>query len=458
MSIMKCFGKDIEMTRKRHGYGKYYKEKYEKGAKKMEKKITTVVLGCGDRATVYCEEGVLNAKKMEIVAAIDPDAERLRYMQEHFGVAEEKCYHDMQDVLAQGRIADCVINGTMDQIHIKTAIPFLEQGYHMLMEKPITNNKEDLLKIRDTANENHCDLMICHVLRYAPFYRKAREIIDSGVLGEIMNIQTAERVGAFHSSVAFLRGKWADCGSSLLLAKCCHDIDLLCWLNSKTVPATVYSNGGRNYFVPKKAPKGAGTRCLVDCPEEVRKNCIYDVQSMYLDNCQLPWYPWQCTGKNWQDVTDEEKVESLKTYNPHGRCVYKCEQVIVDHQNVSITFEDGSTAIHTLNLGAQHAGRHLWIQGTKGELEGEAADGILTLYEYDKKTSEYKKTEFNFNETSGETNGHFGGDRRLINDFCDLIEGKQPSVSCTSINDSVWGHLTCYAGDKSQETGEVCSV
>ena len=422
-------------------------------------KIKVVVIGCGDRATVYCEEGVNKLKKMKIVAAIDPDEERLRYMREHFNVNEEQCYTNMQDVLSQGKIADCVINGTMDQLHLETTIPFLEQGYHMLLEKPIVNNKEDLIKIRDTANANDCKLMICHVLRYAPFYRKVKELISSGELGEVMNIQTTERVGAFHSSVSFIRGKWAseaECGSSLLLAKCCHDIDVICWLNGGTTPQKVYSHGGRNYFLPEKAPEGAGCRCLVDCPEEVRENCVYDVQSMYLDNCQLPWYPWQCTGKNWEDVTDEEKVESLKTYNPHGRCIYKCGGDLVDHQNVSITFADGSTAVHTLTMGAMHPGRSIWVQGTKGEVEGYVMDGILRLAKYDKKTSTWIETVFNFNDVEGETGGHFGGDKGLVMDFCELMEGIQPSISCTSIDDSMWGHLTCYAGDEAQKKqGEV---
>ena len=421
-------------------------------------KITAVVIGCGDRAEVYCEVGVNQLKKLEIVAAIDPNPERLRYMQEHFGVSKEHCYYDMKDVLAKGRIADCVINGTMDQLHFETTIPFLKQGYHMLLEKPIVNNREELLKIKDTANENHCKLMICHVLRYAPFYYKIRELIDSGELGEIMNTQTSERIGAYHSSVSFLRGKWADCGSSLLLAKCCHDIDLICWLNAGTVPKTVSASGGRNYFIAEKAPKGSGTRCLVDCPQEVRENCIYDAKVMYLDNDLLPWYPWQCTGKNWQEVTEEEKVESLKTYNPHGRCVYKCEDVIVDHQNVTITFANGATAVHTLIMGAMRPGRHIWVQGTLGEVEGWAADGVLYLRKFNKKTAGYTETTYNFNDTEGETGGHFGGDKGLVADFCDLIEGNQPSVSCTSIDDSIWGHLTCFAGDRSQEEGKVTEV
>ena len=420
-------------------------------------KIKAIVIGCGDRATVYCEEAVNQLHRMEVVAAIDPDPERLRYMRERFGVKEEQCYTNMEDVLAQGRIADCVINGTMDQIHMQTCIPFLEQGYHMLLEKPIVNNEKDLLKVRDTAKANNCKMMICHVLRYAPFYRKIKELLLAGTIGEVMNIQTTERVGAFHSSVAFIRGKWAseeECGSPLLLAKCCHDIDLICWLNNSTVPESVHSHGGRNYFLPEKAPKGAGTMCLVDCPQEVRDKCVYDVQSMYLDNCTLPWYPWQCTGKNWQEVTHEEKVESLKTYNPHGRCAYKCGGDIVDHQNVMITFADGSTAVHSLLLGSMRAGRSIWIQGTLGEIEGWISDGLLHLYQYDKKTSQYTETTFNFNDTEGETGGHFGGDRGLASDFCDLIQGEEPSVSCTSIDDSVWGHLTCYAVDEAQKRRE----
>lgn len=420
-------------------------------------KIKVVVVGCGDRATVYCEEAVNQLHRMEVVAAIDPNPERLRYMRENFGVKEEQCYTNMQEVLSQGRIADCVINGTMDQMHVETTIPFLEQGYHMLLEKPVVNNKEDLFKIRDIAEKNGCKLMVCHVLRYAAFYRKAKELISAGAIGEIMNIQMSERVGAFHSSVSYLRGKWAneaECGSSLLLAKCCHDTDLLCWLNNTTEPVSVFSNGGRDYFLPEKAPKGAGTRCLVDCPEEIRQNCVYDVQSMYLDNCLMPWYPWQCTGKNWQEVTDEEKVESLKTYNPHGRCVYKCGGDIVDHQNVIVSFANGSTAVHTVILGSMNPGRNLWIQGTLGEIEGWIGNGMIRHYEYNKQTSECKFTDYRFNETEGETGGHFGGDKGLIADFCDLIDGVEPSISCTAIDDSIWGHYVCYAADESLEKGE----
>ena len=234
-----------------------------------------------------------------------------------------------------------------------------------------------------------------------------------------------------------------------------QNVGLICWLNNSTTPKKVFSHGGRDYFLAEKAPKNAGNRCLVDCPDEVRKKCVYDVQSMYLDNSRLPQYPWQCTGKNWEDVTFEEKVESLKTYNPHGRCIYKCEGDLIDHQNVSITFADGSTAVHSLALGAMRPGRSIWVQGTEGEAEGWVADGVLYLRKYDKVTSRYLETSYNFKDKEGEEGGHFGGDKGLVADFCDLITGREPSISCTSIEDSIWGHLVCFRADEAQRTEQV---
>ena len=170
---------------------------------------------------------------------------------------------------------------------------------------------------------------------------------------------------------------------------------------------------------------------------------------MYLDNCLLPWYPWQCTGKNYQDVTMEEKIESLKTYNPHGVCAYKAGGDIVDHQNVVVKFKNGSTAEHTLILGCMKAGRSIFISGTLGEIEGNVEDGIFFLRKYDKKTSTYTERRFDFNDTEGETGGHFGGDRGLVSDFCGVMLGKKPSFSYTSIENSVIGHLLVYAADES---------
>lgn len=423
-------------------------------------KIKIIVVGCGDRATVYCHEGYDNLKRIEIVACVDPDSERLKYMRENFGVPGNMCFTDIDGVLKLGKIADAVINGTMDNLHLETALPFLRQGYHMLLEKPLVNNKEDLLLLKKTADENGVKLMTCHVLRYAPFYKKVKELIAEGKIGKIQSIATSERVGAYHSSVSYIRGKWNSekkCGSSLLLAKCCHDMDLICWLNNSTAPAEVYSNGARTYFNIENAPEGCGERCLVDCPKEIREKCVYEAEAMYIKNTVLPWYPWQCTGKNYEDVTTEEKYESLKTYNPHGRCVFKCDGDLLDHQNVAVKFSNGSTANHLLVLGAMKPTRTIFVTGTEGEIEGDPS-GELILRKFDKTTDFFTEEKVSFEDKFGETGGHYGGDRGLVADFINYIEGKKPSISCTDISDSINGHLTVFAADESVKTDRTVFI
>ena len=419
-------------------------------------KLKVILVGCGDRACVYAHFGVHELKEMEIVAAVDPDPARRQYVHDNFGLPLDKCYSEISEVLCQGKIADVVINGTMDSLHVSTSLPFLKQGYDMLLEKPITNNEKDLLDLAEVAKENKCKLVICHVLRFAPFYQAIKKLILSGVIGEIMNINTSERVGAYHSSVSYLRGKWNSeekCGSSFLLAKCCHDLDLITWFNNSTRPVMTYSDGGRNYFNRENAPKGAGERCLVDCPKEIREKCIYDAEYMYIKNSILPWYPWQCTGKNYEDVTLEEKIESLKTYNPHGRCVYKCDGDILDHQQVVVKFANGSTACHTLVLGAMKAERTIYVSGTKGEIEGDLSADKFELRTYDKDSAGYSTKIYDFKNVNHETSQHFGGDKGLVHDFVNYLKGGETSVSTTVIEDSLIGHFVVFDANESIKEG-----
>ena len=421
-------------------------------------KLKAIIVGCGDRSCVYADFGVNNLHAFDVVAAVDPNMERLRYAHEHFNVPIDCCYRDIEQVLSQGKIADFVINGTMDSLHVQTSLPFLEQGYDMLLEKPLTNNEEDLLLLANTAKKHDCKLMVCHVLRFSPFYREIKKTILSGEIGEVININTSERVGAYHSSVSYVRGKWNSeekCGSSLLLAKCCHDIDLITWFNNNTKPVSVYSCGERAYFNEKDAPEGSGTRCMVDCPKHIREKCIYDAEDMYIKNSILPWYPWQCTGKNYQDITLEEKIESLKTYNPHGRCIYKCGGDLLTNQEVVIKFANGSIACHTLVLGAMKADRTIHILGTRGEIEGSVVTGKLYIRTFNKQSAGYDERKVNFNETQGETGGHFGGDQGLVVDLVSYLSGGETSVSTTTIQDSLIGHLIVYDADKSIKTKSI---
>ncbi len=430
----------------------------------MKKQVTAIIVGCGHRARFYASYANDYPENLKIVAIVDPDDNVRELTKKEFSVPEEMCFSDMSEVLKLGKIADCVINGTMDNIHIETSIPFLEQGYDMLLEKPITNNAKDLKKLRDVVRKYGNKVMICHVLRYSEFYKTAKEIINSGEIGEVVHVETTERVGVAHNAISFIRGKWKDeqeCGSTMLLQKCCHDIDLACWLNNASKPKKVSSFGGRNFIIPEKAPEGAGTRCMVDCP--LVETCQYSAKLMCIDCNYLSFYPWQCTGKEESQLTKEEKIQSLKTNNPQGLCAYKAGATVVDHQTVNIEFENGSTASHGMLCSAQRAGRSLMVLGTKGEIEGWAGDGKLYVRTFDVENrcniDKGKERVIDFNaKDQSEKGGHFGGDYLLAVDFVKYMQGETPSISCTSIEDSVNGHLCVYAADISRQQERVVYI
>ena len=421
----------------------------------MKKKITAIVVGFGDRSGIYVREGYKHRpEEFEVVGVVDPDDVRLKLAKDTYSLDDSMLYHSIDEVLSQGKIADCVINGTMDQYHIETSIPFLKQGYDMLLEKPVCNNLEDLMMIRNTAEEYGCKLIICHVLRYSPFYALIKKIIDSGEIGTIMSMETSERVGVAHSSVSYIRGKWnkeSYCGSGMLLAKCCHDIDLACWLNNATKPVKVISVGGRDFVKPTYAPEGAGERCMVDCPHN--GTCKYSAENLYIKHETLPWLPFQCTGRLHTDLTREEKIESLKTNNPHGVCAYKTDMDIVDHQTVTIQFANGSTLNHTMTQGSMRAGRNIFIQGTDGEIEGWAETGEFVVRTWDYDSKSYIEKKYDMKAEGNNERGHFGGDKAIVMDFINYLQGEPASISCTHITDSIYGHMSVYAAEKSRLSG-----
>ncbi len=419
------------------------------------KKVSVVVIGFGDRAVAYTKYALNNPERLEVKAVIDPDSFRRGLAKEMFDLPDDMLFEHMDDCLKLGKIADAVINATMDELHIPTAIPFLKLGYDMLLEKPITNNKKDLLELKKIADENGCKLMICHVLRYTPFYLKIKEIIASGEIGDIVEMETNELVGVAHSSASYIRGKWNNrdkCGSSMLLAKCCHDADLLCWFNSGAKPVKVASYGGRYHFIERNAPVGSGTRCLVDC--QVEKECPYSCKKLLLDNEYFAQYTFTCIDKKYEELTMEEKTESLKTNNPMGRCIYKTDANIVDRQAVIVEFDNGSIATHSMIAGASRPGRNILIIGTKGEIQGFLEDNKFIVRTYNPANCLWnERVEEITNIVAGD--GHSGGDSRLVNDFVNMEMGIPRSISSTVIEDSINGHLLVYAADESLDNGGV---
>ena len=432
----------------------------------MEKK-TCAILGYGDRSSKYSKYALDYPEELEVVAVIDIAEHKLKLAKEVFNLTEDALFNNLDEFLAKDIKCDFVINGTMDALHYETSIKLLNKGYNLLLEKPITANVNELLEIQDLANKKNLRVVVCHVLRYTMFYSKIKEVIASGVIGKVVNIQMNEHVWHGHFINAYVRGKWRsekECGSGLLLAKCCHDTDLLCWLNSDTEPVSVSSFGSRSLYTPKNAPEGATEYCY-NCPKQ--SQCVFNAMDFELNKDYCPQYTWADINKPIDQITHEEKIEFLKK-DSYGKCVYKTDMDIVDRQCVSVEYENGS--ISTLNMvgGATIAGRHIHIIGEMGEIVGYIEENKFVVRKFFacdreeqlKQNQEvYDLDKLYILETKDQSvTGHYGGDFFIMKDLLKLLRGEGGSLATTDINDSVKGHLVCYAAEIARKEKRVVSI
>ncbi|WP_293967854.1 Gfo/Idh/MocA family protein [uncultured Eubacterium sp.] len=423
--------------------------------------ITAIIVGAGHRSFVYSELAKTNPEMLKIVGVADPNPIRRKKAMDYFGFKEDMCFENAEELEKKGKLADTVINGTMDEQHLETAVPLLNAGYDMLLEKPFAPNEEEMRQIVNCAKKNNSKVMICHVLRYTPFYYAIKERIVNGEIGDIINIQTTEHVSYHHLSTSYIRGKWANsdkCHTSMLLAKCCHDLDIIMWMMSETKPKQISSFGGKFQFKPENAPKEAGTICMKDCP--LVDTCVYSTKRLYIDHPdRWAFYVWDALeGK--KNVSIEDKIALMKSDNPYARCIYKCDNNVVDHQSVLINFESGATGTHNMVGGSAEPRREIHIIGTKGEIFGNFEESKFTVLKIDPSPDAHNEEcdveEVDLRVTGdmvGAYGGHGGGDERLAADFVKFIRGEKPSLACTSIFDSVAGHLSVYLADKSRENG-----
>lgn len=438
----------------------YYVKKIVTEVREMDKKpITAIIVGAGHRALVYSQLARTNPEMLKIVGVADPNPVRRKHCMELFGFGEEMCFNSAAELAAKGRLANTVINGTMDQQHIETAVPLLNAGYDMLLEKPFAVCESEMRQLVESARKNNSKVMICHVLRYTPFYYGIKQKIADGEIGRIINIQTCNHVSYHHLSTSYIRGKWANsdiCGTSMLLAKCCHDIDLMMWMMSETKPVKISSFGGKYQFRPENAPKGAGTVCMRDCP--LVDDCVYSAKRLYIDHPdRWAFYVWDAL-EDIENPTIQDKINLMKSDSPYARCIYKCDNNVVDHQSVLVSFASGATGTHNMVGGSSQSLRKIHIIGTKGEIYGNFEESKFYVSKIDPSPNahngECRIEEVDLNVTGdmvGAYGGHGGGDERLTEDFVKFIRGDNPSLACTSVFDSVAGHLCVYLADESRE-------
>jgi len=404
------------------------------------KKITAVLIGAGQRGKdAYAKYALEYPDEIEFIAVADPDKERLEMFKQTHYIKDENCFSDWQTLFAQDKLADVALICTQDDMHYEPTMSALEKGYHLLLEKPMSNNLDECIAIGEMSKKYNKKITVCHVLRYTEFFRKLKSILDQKVIGDIVTIQHEENVGYWHQAHSFVRGNWRNSkeSSPMILAKSCHDMDILLWLVGSNCKSLT-SFGDLKYFKKENAPEGAPLRCSDGCPVEA--SCPYSAGKIYID-----WSDgWQASilkAVVSNDTSDEGIKKALKE-GPYGRCVYHCDNDVVDHQVVNMEFDNGVTAVFTMTGFTVHGDRVIKIFGTKGQIIGSMENAFIEVEKFgDKNIKRYP--------ISSTSEGHGGGDFGIMSDLVQSIQpGADETLSSAEI--SVQSHVMAFAAEESR--------
>ncbi len=411
--------------------------------------ISVVIIGCGARGKdIYAKYQHLHPDKMKIVGAVEPDTSKLEEIRLEYGIPAENCFADSAELFKKGKIADVAFICTMDRIHYGDSIAALKLGYDLLLEKPISPILSECREIEKVAKSLGRKVVVCHVLRYTIFYQQIKNLISEGKIGDVVNIQAAEQVGFWHQAHSFVRGNWRNSNESspMILQKCCHDMDIYLWLMDKQAKK-VSSFGGLHEFKREKAPEGAAERCL-EC--KYKNTCIFSAPKYYLEELALDKDDKWPVNVLVSNPTPEKVLEALKT-NQYGRCVYKCDNNVVDHQVVNVEMTDGSTLNFTMCAFTKNCVRKLTVMGTRGEIEADM-ESLLIKFKPFSGAGEI----IDIHDLTDDFSGHSGGDMRMLDDMFDLITGAKTEAelkSITSIDKSMESHYLALAAEESRMNG-----
>ena len=411
------------------------------------KATSVVIAGAGGRGRItYAPYAKKFPEQMRLIAAANRIPERLEEMRQEYGLEQDKCFSSVEEMFAQPRLADMAFICTQDADHVRHACLALDKGYDVLLEKPVSADIAQCRQLLDKAEKLGRSVTVCHVLRYAPFYQKLKSLLEEGALGEIISIQASENVGYWHQAHSFVRGNWRRSGdtSPMILAKCCHDMDLLVWLTGSRC-RRISSMGGLSFFRQENAPQGAPDYCMEGCP--VKDQCPYDAEKIYVTDT-LTGY--DTNGAGWMQRavyggTDREGLRAALGTSPYGRCVFRCDNDVVDNQSVTMEMESGVTiSFHMCGLNQRNY-RTIHIMGTGGDISGDLEEETLVLNRFGK---EPEVIRMNVEET---ISGHGGGDYRMLADM--FRARSQGQGTLTSLRQSLESHYMAMAAESSRLAG-----
>ena len=414
----------------------------------MNSPITFAIAGFGDRGSTYASMQDLFPDQMKVVAVADLDPAKVEKARKRYGLPPDRCFSSAEEMLERSKLAEVLVVATMDRQHVDHAIPALRKGYHILLEKPISPELSRCRELLEVARECHGQVIVCHVLRYTAFYNQLKELIDSGRIGNVVSVCANENVGYWHQAHSFVRGNWRNSKetSPMILQKSCHDMDIFTWLLGKKC-RSVSSFGGTWLFRPERALEGAALRCLDGC--QVKEACPFDAEKIYITSPKTG----RARGDSWitSVLSVENTVES--TYRalregPYGRCVYQCDNDVVDHQQTNLLLEDGSTVSFTMCAFTENCYRTFKAMGTQGEIEADTRSNLIHIRVFGQ-----PEEVIDVGRLAGDLKGHGGGDSGIIRDFLELLRGGVLNGRTTTLENSMESHFIALAAEESRLHG-----
>jgi predicted dehydrogenase len=411
--------------------------------------VEALLIGAGNRGRdTFGAWARANPARLRIVAVAEPASDRRESFTRDHSIPAARSFEDWHDALEASDLPPAVIVATGDTLHVEPALAALGRGCDVLLEKPIAPTPADCVRVVEAAEASGRILQIGHVLRYSAFYERVNEITRSGVLGEVVTLDMKEHVAYWHMIHSFVRGKFRnrDVAAPLLVAKTCHDLDLMVWIMGAS-PSRVASFGSLQHFGERGAPEGVPLRCSDGCP--VQDSCPHDAVGFYLganDELARSW-PWSDVSLDPARAARRRALEA----GPYGRCVYRCDNDVVDHQVLAVEFEGGATATFTVHGLASEEKRTIRITGTRGELRGVLHDGCIQV-------SRHGVLGVESHQVEGSPLGHFGGDAGLIAHFVEVVSGGGAEPVRTSGRVSLDSHLLGFAAEQARKRGEVVEL
>ncbi len=407
--------------------------------RELERPVNVILIGAGHRGSIYADYATKSPREMRVVGVAEPNAARRKRIAAAHGIPPERCFTDWKAVFEpgpghEGKWADAVIIATPDRLHTAPCLRALALGYDVLLEKPAAPTEAECRQILAAAQASGRIVGVCHVLRYTPYFRELKALIDGGMVGQVISVQHLEPIEHVHMSHSYVRGNWrkSEDATPIILAKSCHDTDILRWLVDSPAQE-VHCYGNLKWFKEANAPAGSTPRCTDGC--KVEHECPYSaLQIYYRDRKRLYVFDLPEDQSKWGPLI----MQGLNTTD-YGRCVYRMDNDQPDHLTANILFANGVTAGFSMEAFVSYEGRRTRIMGSMGDIVGDMESFTLTSFKNGKRRSWSMKTD-----------AHGGGDHRMVKDWVQAVGQQNPALLSSPIEVSVESHLIAYAAEKSR--------